>query len=82
VPANALPPLEEKYIMKEVTKIVIISKKECEALQKLGYKFGDDLHKSYSEKPKYYLTENEWALKDLEKLRKSHVVGKYQKGKG
>jgi hypothetical protein len=49
------------------------------ALQKMGYKFGSegDLHKSHSSHPKYYLTESVKAMKDLKKMRKSHVVGKY-----
>lgn len=32
------------------------------------------LHHSYSKHPKYYLTEDKSALKDLEKIRKSKIV--------
>lgn len=55
--------------------MVLISKSESVELQKLGYKFGDDgeLHRSKSKHPKYYLTETRKALKDLFKIRKSHI---------
>jgi len=55
--------------------LVLISKSESVELQKLGYKFGDDgeLHRSKSKHPKYYLTETRKALKDLFKIRKSHI---------
>ena len=32
------------------------------------------LHHSYSKHPKYYLTEDGHALKDLEELRKNKIV--------
>ena len=60
----------------EWIKIVKISKQESVELQKLGYKFGNEgaIHKSKSRYPKYYLTESERALFDLEKIRKSSII--------
>lgn len=58
--------------------IVLITKQESVELQKLGYKFGSEgmIHRSRSRNPKYYLTENNKALKDLSKIRKSRKVEK------
>ena len=59
--------------------IVLITKKECVELQKLGHKFGSEstLHHTYRRKrKKYYLTESEKAMADLEMIRKSHIIEK------
>ena len=58
-------------------KIVLITKQEAHELEQLGYtfnKFSGMLHHSYSKHPKYYLTEDKSALKDLEKIRTSKIV--------
>ena len=58
--------------------IVLITKKECVELQKLGHRFGSEgtLHHTWSRKHKYYLTESEKAMADLEMIRTSHIVEK------
>lgn len=65
-----------KYKVKVVNNIILITQRESVELQKLGYKFGNEevLHKSKSSHPKYYLTEDKKALKDLYKLRKDSIV--------
>lgn len=66
-----------KYRKKE-NIIVLITKKECFELQKLGHHFGSEgtLHHTYSRKRKYYLTESRKAMTDLEMIRKSHIIEK------
>ena len=66
----------DKFKMKAVTKIVLITKQECMELQKLGHKFGSEgaLHHSYTKHHKYYLTESKKAMADLDRIRKSHIV--------
>ena len=61
---------------KKETIIILITKKECIELQKLGHRFGSEgsLHKSKSKHPKHYLTESTKALNDLDKIRKSKIV--------
>lgn len=59
---------------KEGINIIQITKSESQKLQKLGYKFGTILHKTYSRSPKYYLTEDPRALKDINKIRKESIV--------
>ena len=63
---------------KKVTIIILITKKECVELQKLGHRFGSEgtLHHTWSRKHKYYLTESRKAIADLERIRKSHTVEK------
>lgn len=64
---------------KKENTIVIITKKECFELQKLGYRFGSEgsLHHTWSRKrKKYYLTESKKAIVDLEMIRKSRIVEK------
>ena len=63
---------------KKENKIISITKQESFDLQKLGHKFGSDgtLHKSRSRHPKYYMTESNKALADLDKIRKSRVIEK------
>lgn len=71
-------PGRNNYRKKENT-IVLITKKECFELQKLGHHFGSEgtLHHTYSRKrKKYYLTESRKAMADLERIRKSHIVEK------
>ena len=65
-----------KYKVKVVNNIILITQRESVELQKLGHNFGDNgfLHKSKSSHPKYYLTEDKKALKDLYKLRKNSIV--------
>lgn len=55
-----------------MNNIILITQRESVELQELGYSFGDNgfLHKSKSSHPKYYLTEDKDALKDLYELRK------------
>ena len=67
---------KQEYYKKEVKDIVLINKQESVELQKLGYRFGSEemLHKSKSRNPKYYLTESDKALKDLERIRKSRTI--------
>lgn len=59
-----------------MNNIILITKRESVELQKLGYRFGNNgiLHKSKTSYPKYYLTENDKALRDLFKLRKNSIV--------
>ena len=59
-----------------MNNIILITQRESVELQKLGHRFGDNgfLHKSKSSHPKYYLTEDKDALKDLYKLRKNLIV--------
>ena len=66
-----------KYRKKEST-IVLITKKECVELQKLGHSFGSEgtLHHTWSRNRKYYLTESEKTMADLEMIRTSHIVEK------
>lgn len=56
--------------------IIEITKQECFELRKIGYTFGNRglLQRSYSRSPKYYLTETEKALADLETIRTSNVI--------
>lgn len=66
-----------KFTWKEWIKIVLITKQEAHELEQLGYTFDKNegmLHHSYSKHPKYYLTENKRALKDLEKIRTNKIV--------
>lgn len=59
-----------------MNNIILITQRESVELQKLGYRFGSEevLHKSKSSHPKYYLTKDKKALKDLHKLRKNSIV--------
>lgn len=45
-------------------------------LGSLGYRFGNYgiIHRTKSRNPKYYLTEDYKALRDLERIRKSKIV--------
>lgn len=63
---------------KKESIIVLITKKECVELQKLGHHFGSEgtLHHSWSRRHKYYLTESRKAMADLEMIRKSRIVEK------
>lgn len=51
--------------------MIIISKKECELLQKSGFKFGKDIHKTTgSGKNKtYFATESEKVMNFLNNIR-------------
>lgn len=51
--------------------MILISKKECELLQKEGFKFGKDLYKTVgnSKKKTYYATESNSVIKTLNKIR-------------
>lgn len=64
--------------MKEVKIIILITKQESIELQKLGHKFGSEgtLHHTYTSHKKYYLTESEKALADLDKIRESRGIEK------
>lgn len=65
---------------KKETIIILITKKECCELHKLGHRFGSEgsLHHTWSRKrKKYYLTESRKAMTDLEMIRKSHIIEKY-----
>ena len=58
-----------------MNNIILITQRESVKLQELGYNFASRfedglLHKSKSSHPKYYLSEDKAALKDLYKLRK------------
>lgn len=71
-------PGRNNYRKKE-TIIVLITKKECIELQKLGHRFGSEgtLYHTWSRKrKKYYLTESRKAMADLERIRKSRIVEK------
>lgn len=62
-----------------MNNIILITQRESVKLQELGYNFASRfkdglLHKSKSSHPKYYLTEDKKALKDLYKLRKNSIV--------
>lgn len=64
---------------KKETIIILITKKECIELQKLGHRFGSEgtLHHTWSQKrKKYYLTESRKAMADLERIRTSHITEK------
>lgn len=56
--------------------IIQISKKEAADLGNIGYRFGNYgmIHRTKSRNPKYYLTEDYKALKDLERIRKSKIA--------
>jgi hypothetical protein len=53
--------------------MIIITKREKDYLESLGYKFGNNnvLHKTYSKHPTYYATEKKDVLKALENFRKN-----------
>ena len=70
--------MEEILYRKKEIIIILITKQESIELQKLGHRFGseENLHKSKSRHPKYYLTETKKALIDLEKIRKSKIVAR------
>ena len=55
--------------------ILLISRQERDELAKMGHKFGNngDLHRTYTKHKKYYLTESEKALADLQKIRDAKV---------
>lgn len=62
-----------------MNNIILITQRESVKLQELGYNFASRfkdglLHKSKTSHPKYYLTEDKKALKDLYKLRKNSIV--------
>lgn len=62
--------------MKNEENILIkISKNEMEFLQTKGYSFPDDLHKTYSgnKNNRYYATEHEDLLRDLEWYRDNKI---------
>ena len=42
----------------------------------MGHKFGSEgtLHHTWTKHKKYYLTESKKALRDLDKIRKSHII--------
>lgn len=51
--------------------MILISKKECELLQKEGFKFGRDLNKTVGsgKKRTYYATESQRVMETLNKIR-------------
>ena len=62
-----------------MNNIILITQRESVELQELGYNFASRfkdgfLHKSKSSHPKYYLSEDKEALKDLYELRKNSIV--------
>lgn len=59
--------------MKEGLIIVLITKSEMEYLVSKGYRWQDDIHRTYSRHHKYYATESEKLTKDLLILRESKI---------
>lgn len=61
---------------KEGNILIKISKNEMEFLQTKGYKFPEDLHRTYSgnKNNRYYATERKDLLKDLSCYRNSKIA--------
>jgi hypothetical protein len=53
--------------------MLVITKRERDYLERLGYKFGSNniLHKSYSKHPTYYATEKAEVIELLKKYREN-----------
>lgn len=59
--------------MRGLSRMLIITKRERDYLERLGYKFGSNniLHKSYSKHPTYYATEKAEVIELLKKYREN-----------
>ena len=54
--------------------MVTITREERNYLMSQGFKVKEDLFKSHSKHPKYYLVENPKAVQVLEEYRKSLII--------
>lgn len=54
--------------------MVLINKAEMMYLTKHGFKFQEDLHKTYSNRGTYYATESDSLMKCLNNYRKSKIT--------
>lgn len=66
-------PTVEKYEMKGMFKIVLITDKECEYLLSKGWKWRNHIHRTVSGANKKYATENYRLMQDLEKFRSRSI---------
>lgn len=46
-------------------------------LHKMGYKYGKDIHRSYSRYPKYYITETDKLMNLIQEHRAGKVIEVY-----
>lgn len=51
--------------------MILISKREKEKLVEKGCKFHDDICRTYTKHPKYFLKETEYNLRKLEEIRRN-----------
>lgn len=59
---------------KKVIRIIQVNNKECNYLLNKGWKWREDIHRTYSGANKKYVTENRKLLRDLAMYRKNQLT--------
>lgn len=62
------------YFFRRKRTLIRINKEEVNMLLSKGFKFGSDIHKTYTRYPHYYATEGVKVLGALNKYRNSKIV--------
>lgn len=62
---------------RELILIYPIYHDEAKMLQKMGFKYGKDIHRTYSRYPKYYITETNKLMHIVQEHREKKVIHTY-----